>query len=123
MKQRSLPQSFWLQPNSIKSSSMAQNTYSCLPPLFPEDHNPDKELIERPVSPSDERQENPRPPKRVVTSAPDTELLFSLFEKVNGNPLEKKLIKRGRYVAINSFSQRPLIRCEKRIFIYSDLPY
>lgn len=97
MKQRSLPQSFWLQPNSIKSSSMAQNTYSRLPPLFPEDHNPDKELTERPVTPPEERRERkPRPPKRVVTSAPDTELLFSLFETVTGNPLEKKLIKRGR---------------------------
>ena len=101
MKQRALPQSFWLQPNSIKSSSMAQNTYSRLPPLFPEDHNPDKELTERPVTPPEERREHkPRPPKRVVTSAPDTELLFSLFETVTENPLEKKLIKRGRWVIL-----------------------
>ena len=76
---------------------MAQNTYSRLPPRFPEDHNPDKELTERPVTPPEERKEHkPRPPKRAVTSAPDTELLFSLFKTVNGNPLEKKLIKRGR---------------------------
>ena len=80
---------------------MAQNTYSRLPPLFPEDHNPDKELTERPVTPPDERQERkPRAPKRVVTSAPDTELLFSLFKTVNGNPLEKKLVKRGRWVFV-----------------------
>ena len=100
---------------------MAQNTYSRLPPLFPEDHNPDRELTERPVTPPDERQEHkPRAPKRVVTSTPDTELLFSLFETVNGNPLEKKLVKRGRWVFVvgynrelrrdpcHSFSQNPV---------------
>ena len=53
------------------------------------------------MTPPEERREHkPRPPKRVVTSAPDTELLFSLFETVTENPLEKKLIKRGRWVIL-----------------------
>lgn len=103
MRQRLLPQSFFQQPTSISSSSLGQNTYSRLPPLFPQDHNPDEESTERPVTPPDERrQPHPKPAKRVVTSQPDTELLFRLFKTVTENPLEKKLVKRGRPKRVHS---------------------
>lgn len=103
MRLRSLPQSFFQQPNSIKSSSMAQNTYSRLPPLFPRDHNPDEETTERPVTPPEERQQpQPKPQKRVITSPPDTELLNSLFKSVTPNHLEKKLVRRGRPKKVNA---------------------
>ena len=103
MRLRSLPQSFFQQPNSIKSSSLGQNTYSRLPPLYPQENNPDEEITERPVTPPEERKESkPKPAKRIITSQPNTELLFSLFDTVLPNQLEKKVIKRGRWVNVQN---------------------
>ena len=106
MKLRALPESFWKEPTSIQSGSLAANNYAVLPPLFSsEGKNSDVTSI-RPVTPPDDKKNSPRHSPRskkkiIVSSTADTDLLFSLFEHLEANKIDQKLIvRRGRYTII-----------------------
>jgi len=99
MRKRALPQSFFQEPKSMTTSSLAGSAgLHSLPPLF-SDGNPNDDLTKtRPVTPPEERSapRPPRPPKYVIKGPPNTELLFSLFESVEPNHTKKYVVKRGR---------------------------
>lgn len=103
MKLRALPESFWKEPQSMQTSSLAQSNYSVIPPLFSSEGKGSEEVIHiRPVTPPDEKGRSPRHSPRnkkkwVMTSPPDTELLFSLFDQYREDKVDERLIvKRGR---------------------------
>lgn len=102
MKLRALPESFWKEPTNIQTSSLAGSNYAVLPPLFSsESKNSDLTTI-RPVTPPDEKKNSPRHSPRskkkiIVSSNADTDLLFSLFDHLETNKIDEKLIvRRGR---------------------------
>lgn len=102
MKLRALPESFWKEPATIQTSQLVGSSYAVLPPLFSaEAKNSDVTNI-RPVTPPDDKKNSPRHSPRskkkiVVASNADTELLFSLFDHLESNKIDEKLIvRRGR---------------------------
>ena len=104
MRLRALPESFWKEPTTIHNSSLAGNNYAVLPPLFSsEAKNSDVTSI-RPVTPPDSRKtspgHSPRSKKKIVlSSTANTDLLFSLFDHLEDNKVDEKLIvRRGRYI-------------------------
>lgn len=108
MKLRALPESFWKEPKSVHTSSLAGNHYSVLPPLFSsEESNRNQEVLNiRPVTPPDERKQSPghsprHKKKWEMKSAPNTELLFSLFDSLENKVDERLIVRRGRYVVLN----------------------
>lgn len=103
MKLRALPESFWKEPKSVHTSSLAGNHYSVLPPLFSsEESNRNQEVLNiRPVTPPDERKQSPghsprHKKKWEMKSAPNTELLFSLFDSLENKVDERLIVRRGR---------------------------
>lgn len=102
MKLRALPESFWKEPTSIQTGSIGANNYAVLPPLFSlEGKNSDVTSI-RPVTPPDDKKNSPRHSPRskkkiVATATADRDLLFSLFDHLETNKIDQKLIvRRGR---------------------------
>jgi hypothetical protein len=113
MRMRSLPQSFWQQPNLPQSVSPA-TVYPVLPPLISKEGHDVSDL--RPVTPPEERQEredrekekqkeekysyatnevrhyNRRQPERTITVT-NTDLLTKLFEVVEKDPLKGRRFK------------------------------
>ena len=103
MKLRALPSTFWKEPQSNSTSSLAGSNYSILPPLFSAEANhSNEEVIDvRPVTPEEKGhspRHSPRHKKKwIMTSPPDTELLFSLFDHLAENKVDERLIvRRGR---------------------------
>ena len=99
MRRRALPQSFFQEPKSMSTSSLAGSFYSVLPPLFSSENNNEEVLTVRPVTPPDQKSD-PKPSKRswYQTSPPDTELLFSLFDHLENKLDSRLIVKRGRYL-------------------------
>ena len=103
MKLRALPTSFWEEPQSLHTSSLAGSNYAILPPLFSsEGNNNNEELMDvRPVTPPDQKSRSPqRNQKWRMTAPPNTELLFSLFDHLDNRVDERLIVRRGRYVKI-----------------------
>ena len=100
MCKRALPESFWKEPTTIQTSSLSSDVYSRFPPLFSSDNNNgDLDITEiRPLTPpGGSSPQNSKKPMKYVTSPPDTELLFSLFDQFD-NKIDKRLIvRRGRF--------------------------
>ena len=100
MRKRALPESFWKEPATMQTSSLAGNVYPVLPPLFTTENNNTDMTEIRPVTPPGEsrsKKESKRP-TRYLTSAPNVDLLFSLFDQFENKVDEKRLVRRGRYV-------------------------
>ena len=122
MKLRALPESFWKEPHSIQSSSLARSNYSVLPPLF--SGSKESEVMNvRPVTPPDERGRSPRHSPRnkkkwVMTSPPDTGLLFSLFDHLENNVDERLIVKRGRYVCNTNIIHLLLTSPKKSVTLF-----
>jgi len=104
MKMRALPESFWKEPNTINSSSLAGSNYAVLPPLFSTDNkNNNDDLTKiRPVTPPDEKGKSPghsprHKKKWIVKGETDPDLLFSLFDHLDENKIDDRLVvRRGR---------------------------
>lgn len=102
MKLRSLPESFWKEPTTINTSSLARNNYTVLPPLFSsENQSTDEVMNVRPITPPDQKGKSPSNSPRhkkkwVIKGEPDAELLFSLFGHLEEKVDERLIVKRGR---------------------------
>lgn len=102
MKLRSLPESFWKEPTTINTSSLARSNYTVLPPLFSsENQNTDEVMNVRPITPPDQKEKSPghspcHKKKWIMKGQPDTELLFSLFDHLEEKVDERLIVKRGR---------------------------
>ena len=100
MCKRALPESFWKEPTTIQTSSLSSNVYSRLPPLFPSDNNNSEVDITqiRPLTPPGESSpRNSKKPMKYLTSPPDTELLFSLFDQFDNKIDRRLIVRRGRF--------------------------
>ena len=101
MCKRALPESFWKEPTTIQTSSLSSNVYSRFPPLFSSDNNnSDVDITEiRPVTPPGEcSPQKSKKPTKYLTSPPDTELLFSLFDRFDSTIDKRLIVRRGRYL-------------------------
>ncbi len=100
MKKRAFPESFWHQPETMQTSSLAGSFHSVLPPLFSSESNNNEDITEiRPLTPPGEKSEDPEKKigrSRFMTSPPDTALLFSLFDQYESKIDQRLVVKRGR---------------------------
>eukprot|EP00794_Sanderia_malayensis_P015132 gene15132-16688_t len=96
MKQRAFPESFWHEPEAMQTSSLAGGPYTVLPPLFSSGTSDSMDITEiRPPTPPG--QGGREGASRYMTAPPNTELLFSLFDKFSENKVDDRLIvRRGR---------------------------